>query len=71
MSVTTQQAEKILKGNYSFSQLGFSLMITRLKGVYSRSPSQETLKNCAEEINTFLSKFQTIMKQDYATIAKI
>ena len=71
MSVTIAQAQKVLTGNISFSQLGFSLLVTRLRGVYSKNPSQETLKKCTEEINTFLQKFASIMAADFGLISKL
>ena len=71
MNITIEQAEKLLKGNQSFSQLGFSMMMTRLKTQYSKDPSQTTLQSCASEINKFLIKFESIMNADYAIIAKM
>ena len=71
MNVTPQQAEKILKGDLAFSQLGFSLLITRLKTLYAKSPSQATLQDCSDEINKFLSKFEKVMAKDYAIIANL
>ena len=70
MNITLQQAEKILKGDLPFSQLGFSMMIARLKKVYANDPSQATVQTCAEEINNFLVKFGKIMDNDYAVIAR-
>lgn len=71
MNVTPQQAEKILKEELAFSQLGFSLLITRLKTLYTKNPSEATLQDCADEINKFLSKFEKIMSKDYAIIAQL
>ena len=71
MKVTIQQTEKLLKEHQSFSQLGFSLMITRLKTRYGTDPSQSTLQSCMGEINEFLDKFAGIMDADYAVIAKM
>ena len=71
VNVTLQQTEKLLRGNQAFSQLGFSMMLTRLKTQYVKEPSQSMLQKCADEINTFLDKFKSIMGNDYATIAKI
>jgi len=71
MKITPQQTEKLLKGNHKFSQLGFSLLLTRLKGVYTKTPTPETLKACNVEMNAFLGKFQSIMSADYAIIAKL
>ena len=71
MNVTSQQTEKLLNENHRFSQLGFSMMITRLKGLYTKDPSLATLKNSMNEINSFLDKFNSIMANDYAIIAKL
>ncbi|MCL1884404.1 MAG: hypothetical protein FWF81_11735 [Defluviitaleaceae bacterium] len=71
MQVTSQQAERILKGNQSFSQLGFSMLITRLKRTYTQNPSNSTLLNCTAEINNFLNKFTSIMSADYALATKM
>ena len=71
MKVNLQQTEKILKTNQPFSQLGFSLMLTRLKSMYARDPSESTLQTCMNEINVFLSKFAGIMGADYAIITNM
>ena len=71
MNVTSAQMKKALTGNYNYSQLGFSMMITRLKGVYLNEPSPETLAMCVDEINTFLKKFSSIMAADYAIVSKL
>jgi len=71
MKITPKQAEILLLEDYSFSQLGFSMMLTRLKGVYAGDPSQEALENATKEINAFLGKFKGIMKNDLAIISEI
>ena len=71
MSITSEQAKKVLLGNYVFSQLGFSLMITRLKGVYAKDQTPTTLDQCVDEINAFLDKYQMIMANDFAVISKL
>jgi len=71
MSVTLQQTEKLLKGNHRFSQLGFSMLITRLKGLYAKNPTQEVLNTSMDEINFFLGKFSNIMADDCAIIEKL
>ena len=71
MKVTPQQTEKLLKGNQTFKQFGFSMMLTRHKALYAKDPSQITLQNCTAEINDFLTKFQGIMSSDYAIISKL
>ena len=71
MTITPQQTEKLLRGNYSFSQLGFSMMVTRLKSVYSKDPSPTVLDKSASEINTFFDKFKSVLANDFAIIAKL
>lgn len=71
MNITSQQTEKLLKGNQSFSQLGFSMLLTRLKIMYASNPSQATLLTCTNEINAFLVKFKAIMGNDYSLIQKL
>jgi hypothetical protein len=71
MKITPQQTEKLLTGNPAFSQLGLSMMVTRLKTLYTKDPSQTTLQKCVSEINTFLDKFKSIMGSDYEIILKL
>ena len=71
MNVTSVQVERLLLEDYNFSQLGFSMMLTRLKGVYADDPSQEVLENAAKEINVFLGKFKGIMRNDLVIISGI
>jgi len=71
MKVTNTQTEKMLKGNQSFSQLGFSMLITRLRTTYAKNPSPSTVQDCTTQVNAFLEKFQTIMGADYTIIAKL
>lgn len=71
MQVTQQQTEKVLKGSQSFSQLGFTMLITRLRKLYTQNPTAVTIQKCTAEINTFLNKFESIMDADYALIAKV
>ena len=71
MKLTPQQAEKLLRGNHTFSQLGFSMMLTRLKGMYANDPSQEVLQSAAGEMNAFISKFEKIMAKDCLIISEL
>lgn len=71
MNVTSAQVQKILSGSYTFSQLGFSMLSTRLKGLYAKDPSYETLKECTGEINTFLQKYENTMAADLTIISKL
>ena len=69
MKVNLQQTEKLLLGTHAFSQLGFSMLLTRLKSQYLKDPA--CLQACATEINAFLTKFKVIMNKDFAIIAKL
>jgi hypothetical protein len=71
MSLTLDQAEKLLSGNHSFSQLGFSLMVMRMKSQYRKNPDPATLRSCTDEINAFLQKFSMVMAGDYAVISEL
>jgi len=71
MKVTPQQAEKLLKGNYTFSLWSFSMLLTRLKSVYAKDPTSTTVQNVTKELNTFIEKFSKVMAADYAIIAKL
>ena len=71
MGVTPDQTAKILAGGISFSQLGFSMLITRLKSVYTKNPTSATLDKCTEEINAFLQKYAPIITADYAKISDL
>jgi len=71
MNITPKQVEKLLLEDHSFSQLGFSMMLTRLKGIYANDPSQEVLEGAAKEINAFLEKFKGIMKNDLTIISEL
>ncbi len=69
MKITQVQAQRLLTGKQSFSQLGFSMLLTRLKGLYAKDPSK--LNVMTDEINAFLCKFASIMTADYAAIVKL
>jgi len=68
MEVSKTQAQKLLTNRQTFVQLGFNLLLTRLSGIYSKDPSDQTLERCTNEINMFLQKYSAIMKQDYETL---
>lgn len=71
MEFSGEQIEKVLVGDLKFSQLGFSMMITRLKGVYGKSPTPAVLQECSQEISKFVNKYGAIMAQDIALISKL
>ena len=71
MTVTAAQTQKILTGNYKFSQLGLSMMVTRLKSIYTKDASQAVLQNCTNEINAFLQKYSSILSADNSVISTL
>jgi len=71
MRITLGQVKNVLTNNYTFRQLGFSLLTTRLKGIYTRDSSEATLLRCANEMNAFLEKYEIIMTEDYSFISKL
>ena len=71
MNVTLQQTEKLLKGIQKFKLYAFSMMLTHLKDLYSKDPTQPMLASCAEEINKFINKYQAIMAEDYKIIESL
>ena len=71
MQISAQQTEKLLKGQQTFSQFGFSMMLTRLRTGYANNPTPNTINAYTTEINAFLKKFAQIMADDYAKIQQI
>jgi len=71
MNITSAQMQKALTSNNNYSQLGFSMMITRFKKNYERDPSNETLQKCTDEANAFIEKYKAIMAQDFEIISKL
>lgn len=71
MNITAEQLELVLNGDYSFSQLGFSMLVTRVKGMYYEDPTPSTLESCTREINAFLGRYSNVMQSDCAILSKI
>jgi PleD family two-component response regulator len=71
VTVTIEKTEKILTGNLKFSQLAFSMLITRMKTLYAKYPTQATLQTFAEEITTFIEKSKILMAPDYEIISRL
>lgn len=71
MNITPEQLHKILTGNYAFSQLGFSMLITRLKGIYDDDPSPYVLRSCTREVNSYLNRYSNIMGMDCSVISNL
>ena len=70
MTLNPQQVEKLLvyTGKMELSQLGLSMMVTRLSRGYKTNKSLQELQSATAEINTFLQKFESIMDKDYKWI---
>jgi hypothetical protein len=72
MKITLQQTEKLLKGSHQkFNLFTFSMMLTHLKELYAKNPSQPVLENCHVEIIKFLDKYGAIMVADLSVIGKL
>ena len=71
MKITASQTEKLLKGEHKFTQLGFSMMMVRLRALYKRDSSSSTVQTCVDEINKFMDKFSGVMADDFAVISKL
>jgi len=69
--ITIQQAEKLLKEDYSFESLSFSMMLMRMRILYAEDSSPANLQRYAQEIDTFLEKFKFNMGTDILTLKKI
>jgi hypothetical protein len=71
MNVTPEQTEKLLKTDLTFSLFGFSMMATLLKKRYAKEPTQAVLQDCTDEINAFISKYESILANDLAKITQL
>jgi len=69
--ITVQQVEKLLKGDYSFESLSFSMMLMRMKILYAEDNSPSTLQNYAQEIAAYLEKFKSNMGADILALQKL
>ena len=72
MNITFQQTENLFSDeSLNFNSLGFSMLVTRLKMMHARSPSEQTLKDCNAAINSFLDKYKERMAEDLEIIKKL
>ena len=71
MKITKIQAKKILTENLTFKQFAFSMMVTRLKTMYTKNPVESVLESCTNEINKFLEQFSGVMAGDMAIITNL
>jgi len=69
--ITAQQAEKLLKGDYTFESLSFSMMLMRMKILYAEDSSPANLQRYTQEISTYLEKFKFNMGSDISTLQKL
>jgi len=69
--ITAQQAEKLLKGDYSFESLSFSMMLMRMKILYAEDSSPANLQRYTQEISTYLEKFKSNMGADISILQKL
>ena len=71
MKISIYETIKLLKGNQTFTQLGFSMLLARLRNQYTQDSSEACLRRCSDEINAFLSKFVKVMAKDLESIFKL
>jgi len=71
LMLDAEQTEKLLKGDQTFSYLSFSMLLMRMRMLYSKDPSQDTLQQCNKEISAFLKKYKFNLSADTLTLEKI
>ncbi|MCL2549050.1 MAG: hypothetical protein FWE76_07805, partial [Symbiobacteriaceae bacterium] len=73
LRITESQVRTLLTDNAprQFTQLGFSLLVTRMKELYKADPSSASLQRCTQDLNAFISKFEVIMQQDIAILNRL
>ena len=71
MNISVKQAERLLREHYTFKQLGFSMLLTRLKLLYANDNSSQSFDNYIKEINDFLEKYKNVMVDDIALIQSL
>jgi CheY-like chemotaxis protein len=73
VTVTVEQTERLLLffANLKFSQIGFSMLLMRMKTLYAQYPTKETLQTFAEEITAYIEKYKILMAADYDIIKKL
>ena len=70
LSITPTQTEKLLQGKEPFTQLGFSMLVNRLRHLY-RNATPDIIAQAESEINAFLQKYEMIMNDDFALIGTL
>ena len=56
------------KRELSFEFLGLNLLISRLIETYRINPSAEVMDKCLEELETFILKYNRILKKELAEL---
>ncbi len=69
--ITVQQVEKLLKNDYSFESLSFSMMLMRMKILYAEDNSPASLQSYVQEIDAYLEKFKSNMGTDILALQKL
>jgi hypothetical protein len=73
MSLSSVQVKKLLESTkpLQFKQIALSLMYTRLKNLYQKSQTPDTLNACTSQLNDLLAKFGNAMADDYKLATSI
>ena len=73
MQLNDIQVKKLLlyQGKMALTQLGLSMLITRLSRKYQSNPSPQAVKSATVELNAFLEKFSMVMEKDYQWIIQL
>jgi hypothetical protein len=73
MSLNSGQVKKLLETSkpLKFKQLALSLMYTRLKHMYQKSPTTETVNACMGQLNDLFTKFGASMTDDFKLATSI
>jgi hypothetical protein len=73
MSLSSLQVKKLLESTkpLQFKQIALSLMYTRLKNLYQRSATPDTLNACTSQLNDLFAKFGNAMAEDFKLASSI
>jgi len=71
LSVSQVQTLLCDNENHQFSQLGLSLLVTRLKREFSKEPSDTLLQRSTQEINGFLKKYEKVLGKDHSLLSTL
>ena len=71
LTLSQDQVKKVLTygKQMQISQLGLSLIITRLKGMYTDKPGE--IAKYTTDLNNFFAKYAAIMQKDYDYLSRI